>query len=592
MWHMQWISATFRICNLKSLSSNVFALHLNVKKYYFWLIFLCLSPSVFAQNLGRGINLGNMFEAPSETAWGNPFQEAYIPQIAALGFQHIRIPIRWDVAERGLLVAPYTLNPTFLARIQSVVDLALKHNVYVIINMHHHEDLFTNPVVSKARFLRQWQQIATYFKGYNDKVLFEVLNEPHGNLTPALWNEFFAEALAEIRKTNPTRKVLLGTASYGGPAGVQDLNPPADPNLILSVHYYNPFTFTHQGADFAGFKDKYIGTKWEDLTWERELIKSEFAYAIQWAKEKKMPLHVGEFGSFELADMDSRARWTTFIARWLESQGASWAYWEYSAGFGIYNPQTKTFKTPLVDALLKNPLLGPNVLPTKNLYTFSSQAGWSLNLNAGASGSLVASAAQLKVLMMNITGTAWHIQLTRGGLPLAYKHRYVVRVKAQSDNLIPVNVYVGRSTNPYNAYSGNNSFVFGPQEKEFSFVFTMTDPNDANARLVFDMGTKLGNVQINAIQVDEIVEEIPLGTLEVGSAYQIFPNPFLDVIHVERLGSHHVRIFDLQGRIVHDADLRDAGSIPTQSLTPGTYLLQATASQTGETESHILQKMH
>lgn len=46
------------------------------------------------QKLGRGINLGNMFEAPTETSWGNPYRSDYFKRIASLGFQHVRIPVR------------------------------------------------------------------------------------------------------------------------------------------------------------------------------------------------------------------------------------------------------------------------------------------------------------------------------------------------------------------------------------------------------------------------------------------------------------------------------------------------------------------
>ena len=60
-------------------------------------------PTVFEINksLGKGINMGNMFEAPSETEWGNPFRDDYFKRIADLGFNHVRIPIRWDVAARA-----------------------------------------------------------------------------------------------------------------------------------------------------------------------------------------------------------------------------------------------------------------------------------------------------------------------------------------------------------------------------------------------------------------------------------------------------------------------------------------------------------
>jgi aryl-phospho-beta-D-glucosidase BglC (GH1 family) len=555
---------------------------------WFLLLLLGMSISVSAQQLGRGINLGNIFEAPSETAWGNPFKEAYISQIADLGFQHIRVPIRWDVADRTQLTPPYTVNPQFLARIKSVVDLAISKRLYVIINLHHHDELFTNPAAAKARFISQWQQIATYFKGYDNQLVFEVLNEPHDALTPALWNTYFAEALTEIRKTNPTRKVLLGTASYGGTTGVRDLDPPNDPNLVLSVHYYNPFNFTHQGADWVGNKDKYIGTQWEDLTWERNQVIADFEYAIQWAKQKNMPLHVGEFGSYEFADMDSRARWTTFIARWLESQGASWAYWEYSAGFGIYDPTKNTYKTPLVDALLKNPLPAAKVLPTKNVYALNGQAGWSINLNSGALATLATVSTGLQVSMNKVTGTAWHIQLNRSGFPLLYKRRYVVKIKAQADKALNITSYLGRSANPYNAYSSYTNLSLESTEKEFVFVFTMGDPSDANARLVFDMGTDLATVQINSIQIDEVVEEIALG-IETPTQNTLFPNPFRDVLHIKGTGERQLRLIDLKGRIYLQKQILGDASLDLSFISTGGYWVQLRG-ENNQVEAHLVVK--
>src|SRR5690606_29235987 len=105
---------------------------------------------------------------------------------------------------------------------------ALKYNLHIIVNMHHHEALFENPTTQKDRFLSQWFQIADHFKDYPEGLLFEVLNEPHGNITPEIWNEYFADALTEIRKTNPTRVVLMGVAEYGGLGGIGQLELPED----------------------------------------------------------------------------------------------------------------------------------------------------------------------------------------------------------------------------------------------------------------------------------------------------------------------------------------------------------------------------
>lgn len=115
-----------------------------------------------------------------------------------------------------MVKAPYTIDATFLDKIKQVVDTALKYELHIIINMHHHEQLHADPVGQKERFLSQWYQIADYFKDYPDSLLFEVLNERNGNITPSLWNEYFADALTEIRKTNPTRVISMGIAEYGG----------------------------------------------------------------------------------------------------------------------------------------------------------------------------------------------------------------------------------------------------------------------------------------------------------------------------------------------------------------------------------------
>jgi len=97
-----------------------------------------------------------------------------------------------------------------------------------------------------------------------------------------------------------------------------------------------------------------LGTTWNDTEEEREAVRKDFAPLIALEKEKNVPIHIGEFGAYEKADMKSRAKWTTFLTRYFGEQGWSWAYWEFSASFGIYNPETKTFNQELVDALLHN----------------------------------------------------------------------------------------------------------------------------------------------------------------------------------------------------------------------------------------------
>ncbi len=309
------------------------------------------------RRLGRGINMGNMFEAPSEEDWGNPWRSGYFEKIADLGFRHVRLPVRWEPADRSLAEAPYTIRPEFLKRIQNVVDEALANNLMIVLNMHHHEALMADPDGQRARFLSQWRQIADWFQAYPDSLVFELLNEPHGELTAEKWNPLLAEALSKIRETNPTRAVMIGTAGWGGLGALPWLVLPEDENIILTIHYYEPFEFTHQGAEWVGERaDAWLGTRWLDRDEDREAIRQQFQPVIDLRAERGIPVHVGEFGVYSKADMGSRVRWTHFLARFFDEQEFSWAYWEFSAGFGIYDPKTGEMRQPLVDALLGDSL--------------------------------------------------------------------------------------------------------------------------------------------------------------------------------------------------------------------------------------------
>ncbi len=529
--------------------------------------------------LGRGVNMGNCFEAPSETEWGNPWKPEYFKIMHDLGFDHVRLPVRWEPADRSMATAQYTINPAFFNRIQQVVDTARKYKLHIIVNMHHHEALFENPDAQKERFLSQWYQIADYFKSYPDTLLFEVMNEPHGNLTPEKWNTFFADALKEIRKTNPTRMVLMGTADYGGLGGLSKLQVPNDDNVIVTVHYYNPFNFTHQGAEWVSGADAWLGTKWLDIEPERETVQSEFRAALDYSTNNNVPVHVGEFGAYSKADIESRERWTTYIGRWLETQNLSWAYWEFSAGFGIYNPSTKQYVEPLVDALLHNPMPEPTPISVKSIYTSNFSVGtdgWSLNANSGASGSLAASGGKLVSTISNGGTQAWHVQLTKSPFSFQKDKMYQISFKAKAEANRGATFYAGKNSDPWTSYSGYSGLTFTTIEQTFVVAFTMGSPTDNAARLAFDFGTDASDVTISEIKVEELYFPVTgLDDIQQGSV-KFYPNPTSSWIFIDNsAGFSCAALYDMNGRSM--ANYRLIGSAPSLSLEgipTGLYVME------------------
>ena len=115
--------------------------------------------------MGRGINLGNTLEPPTEGAWNNgPAQERYFDLYREAGFTNVRIPVRWD--RHTSSSAPYTVTESWMDRVEEVVDWALERDFYVTLNGHHEDWLknsYANPA-SRARYDSIWVQILDRFQ--------------------------------------------------------------------------------------------------------------------------------------------------------------------------------------------------------------------------------------------------------------------------------------------------------------------------------------------------------------------------------------------------------------------------------------------
>ena len=124
-------------------------------------------------------------------------------------------------------------------------------------------------------------------------------------------------------------------------------------NLVATVHYYSPFQFTHQGADWVGPDSRqWLGTTWEGTPSQREAVERDMDAALVWAEQQGVPMYLGEFGSLDKADMASRVRWTRFVADAAARRRFGIAYWEFYAGFGLYDPAAEDWRNDLTDAVL------------------------------------------------------------------------------------------------------------------------------------------------------------------------------------------------------------------------------------------------
>jgi endoglucanase len=310
-----------------------------------------LDPYEQNAKLGRGINFGNALEAPNEGEWGFSLREEYFRLVKSKGFNSVRIPIKWSAHTSDS--TPYTIEENFFERVDWAIEQSLANNLMVMINMHHYDEIFVNPAAEIAKFLSIWEQISERYANQPAEVLFEILNEPHDKLTAELWNELLPQALNIIREKNPYRTVVIGAAEWGGIPGLQKLIIPSDSNLIVTVHYYEPFQFTHQGADWVQGVDAnaWLGTRWMGTPAEVNGIRDHFQTIVDWGKQRNVPINIGEFGAFSRADSPSRGRWTREVVRFALEKNMSYHYWEFGSGFGVFNPNTMQWDIELLNAL-------------------------------------------------------------------------------------------------------------------------------------------------------------------------------------------------------------------------------------------------
>lgn len=317
-----------------------------------------------AKHLGRGVNLGNMLETPLAAGeWGvrpNPQRDylQYVDLAKQAGFTHIRLPVRWS--NHAAITADATIDAEFAQRVDRIVNHALAEGLSVVMNMHHYRQFDGTPLdlgerkvaenIVDTRMLFLWRQIATRYQNHSEKLFFEVYNEPNGRME-ARWNSMLSRALREIRNSNPTRVVVIGPTQWNSVDALAKLELPSDPHLIVTVHNYDPFAFTHQGASWVK-PPLATGTRCCTNSQENQILNA-LEKAYRWGQDQGYSIYLGEFGAYDKAAMDDRVVYTRVVSSAATRLGFSWAYWEMASGFGLFDPALQTWRLPLLDALLR-----------------------------------------------------------------------------------------------------------------------------------------------------------------------------------------------------------------------------------------------
>ncbi len=340
--------------------------------------FTVISPIDAVKEMDPGWNLGNTLEAvPTEGSWNPPAEEYTFDDIKNSGFKSIRLPVTWTAH-----IGPepdYKIDPKWMDRVEQVVDWALAKDLYLILNAHGEtwmlmskENLEKDPEATMSKFYKIWSQIAERFKTKNEKLLFEVINEPDG--TPAQVNEINHRVLKIIRDSggnNEYRLVVLPSRWTNTIDAVTNFITPDDDHIILTCHYYT-WPFFLRGMPTWGTNK------------ERQSLANEFKNLNNKFVRNGIPVIIGEFG----ADQTNEAYYLWFyldsIVQTAHKNGIATMLWDNGGGFGGFNRAKRVWTDPVIPNIIVNASKGiPNsfvIQPTIYIEANKTLTDYTVNL--------------------------------------------------------------------------------------------------------------------------------------------------------------------------------------------------------------------
>lgn len=306
---------------------------------------LAVTPACAEGFLGRGVNVlstDGMFDRNG----GSDFSFDTFRRLKTLGFDHVRINAR-PFAHLG---ADGRLEERWIGVLRKVIDAALAADLKAVVDVHEFLFCQREPKPCEERLAATWQVLSNRLSDYDDRVAFEILNEPGGGMDAVAWNRVLAKTLQTIRRLNPRRKVIVGPAGGNHFSALPALRlPKGDRDILIGVHYYEPFRFTHQGAPWAHLETA-VGVDWGNGADLKQLDR-DFDAIAAWAAAEGREIYLGEFGVYEKAEPRPRFCWLNRVVRAAETRGWSWSYWQLSSDFAMMDEKSGRWNDWVIAAL-------------------------------------------------------------------------------------------------------------------------------------------------------------------------------------------------------------------------------------------------
>ena len=336
----------------------------------------------------KGVNLGgwiSQFADYDPEHFRTFITEKDIRSIASLGFDHVRVPVDYNVLENedGII------SESGFGYLENCLQWCRKYGLHMLIDLHECFGYSFDPLKKdmdrkrffydealQERFLKLWREIARRFGQYPEDVAFEPLNEVVLAEVSDAWNTLTEKYVRTVRELAPRNWIVIGGVCYNHVSSVPLLPAPVDDRIAYNFHCYEPLIFTHQGAYWQDqmpldFRIEYPKSveeyreATENIYGENEgavfsysgpmgpeFFESIFVPAVDTAEKYGVPLYCGEYGVIDLAENICKIRWLKDIHSAFGKYGIGHALWNYKEkDFGFVNDQFASIRDEFIRCL-------------------------------------------------------------------------------------------------------------------------------------------------------------------------------------------------------------------------------------------------
>ena len=328
-----------------------------------------------AKSLNNGISISWLEQWWNKDALGiNPIKKADYELLKKLKITTIRLPVAFDHFESTKIPVEKVFT-----HIDEVLKQCKLYGIKLIIDYHYGKLNDTNYLTETPKIINSWMLLTNrYLKESPNVLFFEIYNEPP-HMSPSVWKDAEYNIVTAIRKRDKGRTLIVGASNYNSIYELSRTERLADENIIYTFHFYEPFLFTHQGADWVGdqvattgipfpytsknfppMNPSVIGTWGESNYFQyrndgnEQSIKDKLQIVKNWGNKYDVPLLCGEYGVYrKYTDEGSRCRYIKAVRQTLKTLNIPGMLWDYNTTFSIFNgdPSLKNLSPAMKEAM-------------------------------------------------------------------------------------------------------------------------------------------------------------------------------------------------------------------------------------------------